>query len=30
MRPLPADLPTMADPCQGVPDNGWCKGGRPT
>ncbi len=30
MHPLPTDLPTMANPCQGVPDNAWCKGGRPT
>ena len=26
MRPLPtADLPTMPDPCEGVPENPWCK-----
>ncbi len=24
MRPLPADLPTMPDPCAGVPANAWC------
>lgn len=25
MRPLPANLPTMTDPCSGVPSNPWCK-----
>lgn len=25
MRPLPANLPTMTDPCSGVPSNAWCK-----
>jgi len=29
MHPLPADLPSMPNPCQGVPDNPWCPGGRP-
>ncbi|HEY7939351.1 MAG TPA: hypothetical protein VID05_05925, partial [Acidimicrobiales bacterium] len=24
MRPLPVDLPTMPDPCAGVPTNPWC------
>ena len=24
MRPLPAHLPTMPDPCAGVPANAWC------
>ncbi len=24
MRPLPANLPSMPDPCQGVPKNPWC------
>ncbi len=28
MHPLPADLPTMPDPCHGVPDNAWCSGGK--
>ena len=23
-RPLPVDLPTMPDPCAGVPTNPWC------
>lgn len=27
MHPLPKGLPTMADPCKGVPDNAWCSGG---
>jgi hypothetical protein len=26
MRPLPAGLPTMPDPCAGVPANPWCNG----
>ncbi|HEY5026143.1 MAG TPA: hypothetical protein VII76_14295 [Acidimicrobiales bacterium] len=30
MHPLPANLPSMPDPCQGVPDSAWCRGGRPT
>jgi hypothetical protein len=25
----PANLPTMPNPCQGVPANAWCVGGRP-
>jgi hypothetical protein len=25
----PASLPTMPNPCQGVPANAWCVGGRP-
>ncbi|MGO8872731.1 MAG: hypothetical protein ACLQPH_15260 [Acidimicrobiales bacterium] len=29
MHPLPPGLPTMPDPCAGVPDNGWCSGGKP-
>ena len=24
MKPIPRDLPGMADPCLGVPDNSWC------
>jgi hypothetical protein len=24
MHPLPKGLPTMPDPCSGVPDNAWC------
>jgi hypothetical protein len=24
MQPLPANLPTMPDPCAGVPANPWC------
>lgn len=27
MHPLPPNLPTMPDPCQGVPANPWCPGG---
>lgn len=30
MHPLPKDLPTMPNPCQGVPDNAWCSGGKPS
>ena len=30
MHPLPADLPTMANPCTGIPSNPWCPKGRPT
>jgi hypothetical protein len=26
MHPLPSDLPTMPDPCAGVPANAWCPG----
>jgi hypothetical protein len=29
MHPLPATLASMPNPCQGVPDNEWCPGGRP-
>jgi hypothetical protein len=29
MHPLPANLPTMPNPCEGVPDNTWCPNGRP-
>jgi hypothetical protein len=29
MHPVPAKLPSMPNPCQGVPDNAWCPGGRP-
>jgi len=29
VHPLPKDLPTMPNPCQGVPENPWCPGGRP-
>ncbi len=25
MRPLPSDLPTMPNPCKGVPKNPWCR-----
>jgi hypothetical protein len=25
MRPLPSNLPSMPDPCNGVPSNPWCK-----
>ena len=28
--PHPEAQRTMANPCQGVPDNPWCRGGRPT
>ena len=28
MHPLPKSLPTMSDPCTGVPDNAWCSGGK--
>jgi len=27
MHPLPAGLPTMPDPCSGVPANAWCASG---
>jgi hypothetical protein len=27
MRPLPSNLPTMQNPCSGVPANAWCPGG---
>jgi hypothetical protein len=29
MHPLPPALPSMPNPCQGVPANPWCPGGRP-
>jgi len=29
MHPLPSGLPTMANPCSGVPANPWCPSGRP-
>ncbi len=29
MHPLPGDLPSMPNPCRGVPDNAWCPNGRP-
>jgi len=29
IHPLPKSLPTMPNPCQGVPANAWCPGGRP-
>jgi hypothetical protein len=29
MHPLPANLASMPNPCQGVPANAWCPGGRP-
>jgi hypothetical protein len=29
MHPLPTGLPTMPDPCAGVPANAWCSGGKP-
>jgi hypothetical protein len=28
MHPLPKYLPTMPNPCSGVPDNAWCSGGK--
>jgi hypothetical protein len=28
MHPVPKGLPSMADPCAGVPDNAWCSGGK--
>jgi hypothetical protein len=28
MRPLPPELPSMPDPCAGVPDDAWCQGGK--
>ncbi len=28
MHPLPAGLPSMPNPCKGVPDNAWCSGGK--
>jgi hypothetical protein len=29
MHPLPEGLPTMPDPCLGVPSNPWCPDGKP-
>ena len=29
MHPLPKGLPSMSDPCSGVPDSAWCSGGKP-
>ncbi len=29
MHPLPRRLPTMPNPCAGVPANAWCTGGKP-
>jgi len=29
MHSLPPDLPSMPNPCLGVPDNAWCSAGRP-
>ncbi|HLH27686.1 MAG TPA: hypothetical protein VKW77_02145, partial [Acidimicrobiales bacterium] len=29
LAPVPAGLPTMPNPCAGVPANPWCVGGRP-
>jgi hypothetical protein len=29
MTSVPTNLPTMSNPCQGVPNNAWCVGGRP-
>jgi hypothetical protein len=29
MHPLPGALPSMPNPCRGVPDNAWCPNGRP-
>ncbi len=28
LAPRPTNLPTMANPCLGVPDNGWCRKGK--
>ena len=28
MHPLPKNLATMPNPCAGVPDSAWCKGGK--
>jgi hypothetical protein len=30
LEPLPRGLPTMADPCAGVPSNAWCTSGAAT
>jgi hypothetical protein len=29
MHPLPDSLPTMPNPCAGVPANDWCPEGKP-
>jgi hypothetical protein len=29
MRPLPKGLPSMPNPCRGVPTNAWCPAGKP-
>ncbi len=29
MHPLPKGIPTMPNPCAGVPANAWCEGGKP-
>jgi hypothetical protein len=29
MQPLPTNLQTMPDPCDGVPANDWCVNGKP-
>ncbi len=29
MHPLPSGLPSMPNPCHGVPDNPWCSAGKP-
>jgi hypothetical protein len=29
MQPLPSNLPSMPNPCVGVPSNPWCSGGMP-
>jgi hypothetical protein len=29
MHPLPSGIPTMPDPCSGVPANPWCADGKP-
>jgi hypothetical protein len=29
MQPLPPDLPSMPNPCDGVPANDWCANGKP-
>ncbi len=29
MHPLPKDIPSMPDPCTGVPGNAWCSEGQP-
>ncbi|MDA8358487.1 MAG: hypothetical protein M0Z95_19845 [Actinomycetota bacterium] len=29
-QPIPSTLPTMPNPCEGVPQNAWCPAGKPT